>query len=55
LREKGYEVGLVGEEDYRIFLEKKSAIEKTLSRLSEVKLRPTKRPMKLSANWEVFP
>ena len=42
LREKGYEVGLVREEDYRIFLEKKSAIEKTLSRLSEVKLRPTR-------------
>ena len=42
LREKGYEAGLVGEEDYQIFLEKKSAIEKTISRLSEVKLRPTK-------------
>ena len=31
LREKGYEVGLVKEEDYQIFLEKKVAIEKTLS------------------------
>ena len=35
LREKGYEVGLVKEEDYRIFLEKKKAIEKTLSRISD--------------------
>ena len=31
LREKGHRVGLVRGEDYRAFLEKKSAIEKTLS------------------------
>jgi tRNA uridine 5-carboxymethylaminomethyl modification enzyme len=43
LREKGYEAGLVGEEDYRIFLEKKSAIEKVVSRLSETKLHPTRK------------
>ena len=43
LREMGYAVGLVGEEDYRIFLEKKSAIEKVISRLSETKLHPTRK------------
>jgi len=35
LREKGYEIGLVKEEDYRIFREKKGAIERTLSRITE--------------------
>jgi tRNA uridine 5-carboxymethylaminomethyl modification enzyme len=42
LREKGYEVGLVKKEDYRVFLEKKEAIEKTLFRVSEVRINPTK-------------
>ncbi len=42
LREKGYEVGLVGEKDYRISLEKKGAIEKTLSRISSLRVNPTK-------------
>lgn len=42
LREKGYEVGLVKEGDYQIFLKKKSAIERTLSRISDMKINPTK-------------
>jgi tRNA uridine 5-carboxymethylaminomethyl modification enzyme len=42
LREMGYEVGLVKEEEYRIFLEKKKAIEQTLSRISEAKINPTR-------------
>jgi tRNA uridine 5-carboxymethylaminomethyl modification enzyme len=42
LREKGYETGLVKEEDYKIFLEKKVAIEKALSEISAVRVNPTK-------------
>ncbi len=42
LREIGYQVGLVKEEAYRIFLEKKSAIEKTLSKISESNIRPSR-------------
>lgn len=41
LREIGYQVGLVKEEEYRIFLKKKSAIEKTLLKILESKIRPT--------------
>jgi len=37
----GYELGLIDKETYRRFLEKKQAIEETLKRLSEIKLRPT--------------
>jgi tRNA uridine 5-carboxymethylaminomethyl modification enzyme len=51
LREKGYEVGLVKEEDYRIFLEKKGAIEKTLSRMSEVRINPTKENNEILQQW----
>ena len=40
LREKGYEVGLVKEKDYRIFLDKKMAIEKALSRISSLRVNP---------------
>src|SRR5512137_2504884 len=42
LREKGYEVGLVKDLDYRIFLEKKVTIEKTLHRIKEMRVNPTK-------------
>ena len=41
LREMGYEVGLVKRGEYQIFLEKKKAIEQTLSRISEAKINPT--------------
>ena len=42
LREKGYEAGLVNEEDYQTFLKKKTAIEETLFRISKVRINPTK-------------
>jgi tRNA uridine 5-carboxymethylaminomethyl modification enzyme len=41
LTEKGHEVGLVKKDDYRIFLEKKEEIEKTLFRISDVRINPT--------------
>lgn len=42
LREKGYEVGLVGEKDYHTFIEKKKLIEKTLFKIYCFKVNPTK-------------
>lgn len=42
LTEKGYEIGLVKEDRYRAFLEKKRGIEKTILRISETKINPTK-------------
>jgi tRNA uridine 5-carboxymethylaminomethyl modification enzyme len=42
LRENGYKVGLVKEKDYQIFLDKKEAIEKALSRISSLRVNPTK-------------
>ncbi len=42
LREKGYRVGLVREKDYRPFLEKRSAIEQTSSRISNFRFTPTR-------------
>jgi tRNA uridine 5-carboxymethylaminomethyl modification enzyme len=51
LREKGYEVGLVKEEDYQIFLEKKVAIEKTLSRILDVRVNPTKENNEILHRW----
>ena len=55
LREKGYEVGLMKEEDYQIFLEKKVAIEKTLSRISEVRVNPTKENNEILHQWGSAP
>ena len=55
LREKGYEVGLVEETDYRIFLEKKMAIERTLSRISTVKINPTKENNEILQGWGSAP
>jgi len=51
LREKGYEVGLVKGEEYRIFLEKKVATEKTLSRISDVRVNPTKENNEILHQW----
>ncbi len=51
LREKGYEAGLVGEEDYRIFLDKKKGIEKTLSRISSSRVNPTKETNEILCQW----
>jgi tRNA uridine 5-carboxymethylaminomethyl modification enzyme len=55
LREKGYEVGLVKEEDYQIFFEKKGAIEKTLFRISGVRVNPTKENNEILQQWGSVP
>ncbi|MGX7351981.1 tRNA uridine 5-carboxymethylaminomethyl modification enzyme MnmG [Enterococcus canis] len=41
LTEKGHEIGLVREEQYEAFLEKKAAIEAELKRLQTIRLKPT--------------
>jgi tRNA uridine 5-carboxymethylaminomethyl modification enzyme len=51
LREMGYKIGLVKEEDYRIFLEKKTAIEKTLFRISNTRVNPTKENNEILHRW----
>jgi len=55
LREKGYEVGLVKEEDYKIFLKKKVDIEKTLSQISNRRVNPTKENNEILQQWESAP
>ncbi len=42
LREKGYALGLVGEEDYERFLRRKEAVERELRFLEETKITPTR-------------
>jgi tRNA uridine 5-carboxymethylaminomethyl modification enzyme len=42
LREKGYGLGLVREEEYRILVRKREKTEETLLRLSQVKITPTR-------------
>ena len=51
LREKGYEAGLVKEKDYQIFLERKMAVEKTLSRISSLRVNPTKENNEILHQW----
>ncbi len=51
LREKGYEAGLVGEKDYRLFAEKKKEIEKTLAVVSRTKVNPTRKNNELLDRW----
>jgi tRNA uridine 5-carboxymethylaminomethyl modification enzyme len=51
LREKGYEVGLVKEEDYQIFLKKKKAIQEAVSRISTVRVNPTKENNDILHRW----
>jgi tRNA uridine 5-carboxymethylaminomethyl modification enzyme len=55
LREKGYEVGLVKEDEYRIFLEKKAAIEKTFVKISSAKINPTKENNEILSRWGSTP
>ena len=55
LREIGYQIGLIKEEDYRIFLEKKSAVEKTLLRISESKVTPTRENNEILHRWGCSP
>ncbi len=40
LRDKGYQIGLVGEQEYERFLKKREALEKELRRLDETRLSP---------------
>ncbi len=51
LREMGHKIGLVKEEDYRIFLEKKTVIEKTLFRISNIRVNPTKENNEILHRW----
>jgi len=53
LREKGYEAGLVKEEDYQIFLKKKTAIQETLSRISTARVNPTKENNEILYQWGI--
>ncbi|MBS3920355.1 MAG: tRNA uridine-5-carboxymethylaminomethyl(34) synthesis enzyme MnmG [Deltaproteobacteria bacterium] len=55
LREIGYQAGLVKKDDYRIFLEKRSAIEKTLLRISESKITPTRKNNDILHRWGCTP
>jgi len=55
LREKGHEVGLVKGGDYQNFLEKKTAIEKTLSRISDMRINPTKENNEMLHRWGSAP
>jgi tRNA uridine 5-carboxymethylaminomethyl modification enzyme len=55
LREKGYEVGLVKEEEYRILLEKKAAVEKTFVKISNAKINPTKENNEILHRWGSTP
>lgn len=47
LREKGYKLGLVSEEQYRKFLEKKDRIEKEINRLENIIVPPSERVNKI--------
>ena len=51
LRENGYKVGLVKEKDYQIFLDKKGVIEKALSRISSLRVNPTKENIEILHQW----
>jgi tRNA uridine 5-carboxymethylaminomethyl modification enzyme len=55
LREMGYRIGLVKEEDYRIFSEKKAGIEKTLFRISHTRVNPTKENNEILHRWGSAP
>jgi tRNA uridine 5-carboxymethylaminomethyl modification enzyme len=51
LMEKGYRIGLIKEEDYQIFLEKKTAIENTFVKISSIKVHPTKENNEILHRW----
>jgi tRNA uridine 5-carboxymethylaminomethyl modification enzyme len=55
LREKGYKASLVKQEDYQILLDKKIAIGETLSRISEVRVNPTKENNEILQQWRSAP
>jgi tRNA uridine 5-carboxymethylaminomethyl modification enzyme len=51
LREKGFDVGLVKQEDYRILLEKREAVEENISRISNIRINPTKGNNQILHQW----
>jgi tRNA uridine 5-carboxymethylaminomethyl modification enzyme len=51
LREKGHDVGLVKEGDYQIFLQKKAGIENALSRITSLRINPTKENNEILHQW----
>jgi tRNA uridine 5-carboxymethylaminomethyl modification enzyme len=55
LREMGHRIGLVKEEDYQIFLEKKTGVEKTLFRISNTRVNPTKENNEILHRWGSAP
>lgn len=55
LREKGYQVGLVSETDYQTFKEKEKRIEKTLLKISSLKINPTKEHNEILQQWGSAP
>jgi tRNA uridine 5-carboxymethylaminomethyl modification enzyme len=55
LLEKGHQIGLVKQEDYRRFSEKKSEIEKTLFRISQTRVNPTKENNEILQRWASAP
>jgi tRNA uridine 5-carboxymethylaminomethyl modification enzyme len=55
LREKGYEMGLVKEQDYRTFLEKRTSIEKIFFRISDKRVHPTKENNEILHQWRSAP
>jgi len=55
LREKGHEIGLVGERDCQIFREKKRAIETTLLRIARTRVNPTRETNEILGHWGSSP
>ncbi len=51
LTKKGYELGLVTEERYRIVLEKEKAVNAELERLKTVRINPTEENNKILKKW----
>jgi tRNA uridine 5-carboxymethylaminomethyl modification enzyme len=51
LREKGHDVGLVKDGDYQIFLQKKAGIENALSRITSLRINPTKENNEILHQW----
>ncbi|RPJ04580.1 MAG: tRNA uridine-5-carboxymethylaminomethyl(34) synthesis enzyme MnmG, partial [Deltaproteobacteria bacterium] len=51
LREKGYEIGLVKDQVYREFVEKRKAVAETLERLSTIRVSPTQLNNDILRQW----
>ncbi|MGQ9645920.1 MAG: tRNA uridine-5-carboxymethylaminomethyl(34) synthesis enzyme MnmG [Thermodesulfobacteriota bacterium] len=55
LRDWGYQLGLVSEEDYQTFLKKKERVEKALFYLSDTRIHPTKENNEILHRWGSTP